>query len=110
MTATTAATRAPIERTEHSHVVKSAGTLGGEPRVEDTRLSVLKIFDMAEHGMSVAEIIADFPFLTPAQVHDALSYAHDHPDQMEYHRERHKLRNILKKHGVVYYVSRLLTP
>ena len=71
---------------------------------------MLQVFDMAEHGMSVAEIIADFPFLTPAQVHDALSYAHDHPDQMEYHRERHKLRNILKKHGLVYYESRLLTP
>jgi uncharacterized protein (DUF433 family) len=110
MTATTAPVRVPIERTEHPHVVKSAGTLGGEPRVDGTRLSVLQIFDMAEYGMSVAEIIADFPFLTPAQVHDALSYAHDHPDEMEYHRERHKLRNILKKHGLVYYESRLLTP
>ena len=25
---------APIERTEHPHVVKSADTLGGEPRVD----------------------------------------------------------------------------
>ena len=32
--------RAPIERTEHPHVVKSADTLGGEPRVEDSRIPV----------------------------------------------------------------------
>jgi uncharacterized protein (DUF433 family) len=110
MTATLPPTRAPSERTEHPHVVKSADTLGGEPRVEDTRMSVLQIFDMAEYGMSVAEIIADFPFLTPAQVHDAISYGYDHPDEIEFHRERHKLRNVLKKHGLVYYDSRLLTP
>src|SRR5688572_9228952 len=92
MTATIPKTRAPIERTEHPHIVKSADTLGGEPRVEDTRMPVLQIFDMAEYGMSVAEIIADFPFLTPAQVHDAISYGYDRPDEMEFHRERHKLR------------------
>ena len=102
-------TRAPIERTEHPHVVKSADTLGGEPRLEGGRISVLQIFTMAEHGMSAAEIVADFPDLTLAQVYDALSYAHDHPDEMEFHRERHKLRNILKAYDMVFYDHRLLT-
>jgi uncharacterized protein (DUF433 family) len=101
--------RAPIERTEHPHVVKSADTLGGEPRVEEGRISVLQIFTMAEHGMTAEEIVADFPDLTLAQVHDALSYAHDHPDEMEYHRERHKLRNILKAYDMVFYDHQLLT-
>jgi uncharacterized protein (DUF433 family) len=64
--ATIAPTRAPIKRTEHPHVVKSADTLGGEPRVVDTRISVHQLYDMAEYGMSVAEMIADFPYLTPA--------------------------------------------
>ena len=91
--------RAPIERTEHPHVVKSADTLGGEPRIEGTRISVLQLFDMAEHGMSAEEIVADFPFLTLAQVHDALSYAYDHPDELAFHREQHKLRNIMKAKG-----------
>jgi hypothetical protein len=40
--------RAPIERTEHPHIVKSADTLGGGPRIEETRISVLLIFDMFE--------------------------------------------------------------
>ena len=109
MTATLPA-RAPIERTEHPHVVKSADTLGGEPRVDGTRMPVRQIYDMAEYGMSAAEIVADFPFLTLAQVHDALSYAYDHSDEMTFHRERHKLRNILREHNLVFYNHELLTP
>ena len=50
--------RAPIERTEHPHVVKSADTLGGEPRIEGTRIAVRRIFDLAEAGNSPAEIAA----------------------------------------------------
>jgi len=100
--------RVPIERTEHPHIVKSVDTLGREPRVEDTRLSVLQIFEMFQAGMSANEIAADFPFLTPAQIYDAVSYAHDHPDEMDYHRERHKLRNIMKTLDMVYVGSRLI--
>lgn len=104
-----AQTRAPVERTEHPHIVKSADTLGGEPRVAETRIPVLQLYDMAEFGMSAAEIVADFPDLTLGQVHDALSYAHDHPEEMAFHRERHKLRNILKQYDMVFYDHRLLT-
>ena len=102
--------RAPIERTEHPHVVKSVDTLGGEPRVIDTRMPVRQLYDMAEYGMSAAEIVADFPYLSLAQVHDALSYAYDHPEEMAFHRERHKLRNVMREYGYVFYDHRLLTP
>jgi uncharacterized protein (DUF433 family) len=97
MTAPTAPTRAPIERTEHPHIVKSADTLGGEPRVDGTRMPVRQLWEMAAAGMTVDAIIADFSYLTPAQVYDALSYAYDHPDEMKFHKERHKLRNILRE-------------
>lgn len=102
--------RAPIERTEHPHIVKSEGTLGGMARVDGTRMSVLQIMGMYEGGMSVAEMIADFPYLTPAQVHDAISYGLDHPDEMAADAERQRLRNVLKRNGLIYYNSRLLTP
>jgi hypothetical protein len=65
---------------------------------------------MAEHGMTAEEIVADFPDLTLAQVFDALSYAHDHPDEMAFHRERHKLRNIMKEYNLVFYNHELLSP
>ena len=46
--------RAPIERTEHPHVVKSADTLGGEPRIEDSRLAVRHVPHLFEMGTAPA--------------------------------------------------------
>jgi hypothetical protein len=39
---------------------------------------------------------------------DALSYAYDHPDEMEYWREQQKLRYVLKQSDTVYVDGRLL--
>ena len=111
--ATTQATekpRAPIERTEHPHVVKSADTLGGEPRVEGTRIPVRQIAAMFAAGTTVDELMRSYPPLTPAQIHDAVSYAFDHPEEMSYHEERHRLRSILRRHNLIYYRGRLLLP
>jgi uncharacterized protein (DUF433 family) len=107
MTATTKQ-RAKIERTEHPHVVKSAGTLGGKARIDDQRISVLQLFQMFEWGMSVDEIIASHPTLTPAQVHDALSYAYDHPGEIAADAERQTLRSVLKRADMVYVEGRLI--
>src|SRR5262245_59074550 len=109
MTATTAPTRAPLERTEHPHIVKSAGMLGGEPRVDGTRMPVRQLWEMTEAGMSAAEMVADFSYLSLAQVYDALSYAYDHPDEMRFHQERHKLRNILRELDLVLVGNRLVS-
>jgi uncharacterized protein (DUF433 family) len=105
MTATT--TRNAIERTEHPHVIKGS-RLGGQPRIDDQRISVLIIFDLYRSGTSVEEILADYPTLTPAQVHDAISYAYDHPEEMDYWSEQGKLRNVLKDADMVYVEGRLI--
>ena len=95
-------TKAPIQRTEHPHIVKSEGTLGGEPRIEETRISVLQVFELFVGGSTVKEIAEMFlPPLTPAQIHDAISFAYDHPDEMAFHRDRHKLRTIMREHDLV---------
>ena len=99
--------RAPIERTEHPHIVKSADTLGGEPRIEDSRFGVRHVLDYVESGMTPDEI-AETCALSLAQVRDALSYAYDPPDEMEHQRERNKLRNIMRNHDVVYVEGRLI--
>ena len=100
--------RAPIERTEHPHVVKSADTLGGEPRVVDSRIPVRQLFNQFQAGATIAELVASYPPLTPAQVHDAISYAYDHPEEMAYHEERHKSRNVMRELDLVYVNSRLI--
>ena len=104
------AKRAPIERTEHPHVVKSSDTLGGEPRVEGTRIPVRQIAAMFAAGTPIEEFARDYPPLTPAQIHDAISYALDHPVEMAYHEERHRLRNILRTGNLIYFEGRLLLP
>lgn len=105
MTATT--TRTAIERTEHPHVVKGGG-LGGQPRIDDQRISVLQLYDLYRHGSSIDELLEDYPTLTRAQVLDALSYAFDHPDEMDYWLEQHTLRSVLKHADMVYVEGRLI--
>lgn len=107
-TPTPAVAHAPIERTEHPHVVRSVNTLDGEPRVDGTRIPVRQISSLFAAGWSIAEIVDDFPPLTPAQIHDALSYAHDHPDEMAFHEERHERRTIMREQDVVDVAGRLV--
>jgi uncharacterized protein (DUF433 family) len=33
--------------------------------------------------MTVEEILQQYPHLRPADIHDALAYAYDHPEEME---------------------------
>lgn len=90
------------------HVVKSAGVLSGEPPVDGTRLAVRHVLRLHRDLGKSAEAVAEEYGLTLAQVHDALSYAYDHPDEMAYHEERHKLRNIMREQDVVYVAGRLI--
>ena len=34
-------------------------------------------------GMTVEQVVEQYPHLRPADVHDALAYAYDHPDEIE---------------------------
>ena len=107
MTAT-AETSVPVQRTEHPHIVKSKNVLGGMPRVDGTRLSVLTVRNMIDSGKSPDYIAEHFPPLTLAQIHDALSYSYDHPDELAEHRERQTLRSVLKRADLVYVEGRLV--
>lgn len=111
MTATVTETnRAPIERTEHPHVIKSADVLSGEPTVDGTRLAVRHILVCYRDVGDSPEEIAQMYRLTLAQVHDALSYAFDHSDELEFHIERNKIRNVMRKHDLVMVDRVLLSP
>ncbi len=73
----------PIERTEHPHIVKVQGVASGEPIILGSRIMVRTIIEHYQLGSSIEEILWDFPHLTSAQVHDALSYYHDHQQEMD---------------------------
>lgn len=57
------------------------GKRGGKPCIRGLRITVYDVLEWLASGMSTAEIIEDFPELTPKDIQAALAYAAD--------RERH---------------------
>ena len=49
--------------------------MGGVPCIRDLRVPVATVLSMVADGMSVPEIIADYPDLEAADVAEALRYA-----------------------------------
>lgn len=81
---TAAARKLPTpQRTDHPHIDRVAGVCGGEPKIKGTGIAVWVIAGWHGMGMSVDEIVAIYPHLTAAQVHDALSYYYDHKAEID---------------------------
>ena len=73
-------------------IVETDGVMGGQPRIEGRRISVLKIYEWVnEEGMSPETVSSEFD-VELADVHLALSYYYDNIDDMEDWRERRKKR------------------
>jgi uncharacterized protein (DUF433 family) len=68
---------------QHPHVECREGVQGGCPVIKGTRFPVTSIVQNYRRGLSVEEILREFPHLNAAQVHDALSYYHDHQGQID---------------------------
>ncbi len=63
---------------EHPHVERRPDVQGGRPVIKGSRFPVSSIVQDYRRGLSVEEILREFPQLHPAEVHDALSYYYDH--------------------------------
>ncbi len=71
-------------RTPYPHIVKVEGVCGGEAIIEGTRIAVWHVVGYYYRvGMSVEEILADWDYLTPAQVFSALAYYHDNREEID---------------------------
>lgn len=66
-----------------SHIEITPGTCGGKPRIAGHRIRVQDILIWTEQGLSADEIVADFPQLSLADVYAALTYYHDHREQID---------------------------
>jgi uncharacterized protein (DUF433 family) len=49
--------------------------VGGLPRIRDLRIPVATVIAMLADGMSLGEIVAELPDLTPDDIREALLYA-----------------------------------
>lgn len=65
-------------------IVKTPGTCNGQARIAGTRIKVKHIYTWVEQmGMTAAQVIAEYPHLTKAQVHAALAYYWSHQDEIQ---------------------------
>ena len=56
----------------------------GVPCIDGTRHRVIDVVaDHVAHGYSAEQIVEQYPDLTPAQVHAALTYYYDHQAEMD---------------------------
>ena len=56
----------------------------GVPCIDETRHRVMDIVaDHVAHGYSAGQIVEQYPDLTPAQVHAALTYYYDHQAELD---------------------------
>ena len=59
----------------HSRITLEPGKRGGRPCIRGMRITVYDVFSYLAAGMSVAEILDDFPYLTPEDIQACLAFA-----------------------------------
>jgi len=65
------------------HIESRPGVCGGKPCIVGTRIRVQDVFVWHElQGRTPEQIVSDFPQLTLADVHAALTYYFDHLDEI----------------------------
>jgi len=61
--------------TRFDRITTDPGQMGGLPCIRGLRIPVAAVVDMVAEGMTVDEIIGDYPDLEPEDVEQALHYA-----------------------------------
>ncbi|ALF53902.1 hypothetical protein ACX27_15245 [Nostoc piscinale CENA21] len=64
-------------------IVRTPGTLGGRPRIAETRVSVQRVTAWYKMGLNAEEIVDRMGNLTLAQVYAALTYYHANREEIE---------------------------
>ena len=91
----------------HPYVERKKRVCGGRPVIRATRFPVSSIVWNHKLGLTVEEILREFPQLTPAQVYDALSYYYDHRAEIEDEiRQAHDLKTWMMKYPPTLKVKR----
>ena len=74
----------------YPHIVKTPGVRGGKARIDGTRIAVADVAIAYQQGHTPAEIQTLFSSrpLTPAEVHAALAYHYDHPEELDAYLQR----------------------
>jgi uncharacterized protein (DUF433 family) len=82
------------------YITHSPDICGGQPVIAGTRTPVRSIVGYYKMGMSVEEILEGLPHLSPAQVFAALSYYHDHQEEIENDIRDSHVENLVARYGL----------
>ncbi|MBN1442789.1 MAG: DUF433 domain-containing protein [Planctomycetes bacterium] len=72
-----------MSKLDYRNIEKVPGRCGGRAVVAGTRIRVAVVLACYRQGMTVEEILKEYPHLRPADVHDALAYAYEHAEEIE---------------------------
>ncbi len=67
----------------YAHVTKQPRIRGGKACIDQTRICVNNVVFLRKEGKTPEEILVEYPDLSLAQVHAALTYYCDHVDEIE---------------------------
>ena len=68
----------------YSHIITmESGKRGGKPCVRGLRITVYDVLDHLASGMSHADILRDFPYLTEEDIRACLAFAADRERKLE---------------------------
>lgn len=66
----------------YSHITKQPGVRGGKACIDETRISVADVVALLKQGLGDRQIIERYPSLNLAQVHAAISYYYENPEEL----------------------------
>lgn len=96
---------------EYRYITQAPDICGGRPVIRGTRTPVRTIVGYYKLGLSVEEILEGLSHLTPAQIHEALSYYYDHLDEIEQDIAANRASEVLARKGLnITADGRIVTP
>lgn len=85
------ATRPTAVGVSKEHITKTPGVCGGKACIAGTRIRVLDVVYLHDRGVAPADIAAAWHGVSVSDVHAALAYAYDHPDEIAAAKEADRL-------------------
>ena len=82
----TTANKESLVKPEHyvyAHITKIPGVCGGKATIDGRRVRVMDIVILQQDGYTPEEMLEEYDFLNLAQIHAALSYGYENPEEID---------------------------
>ena len=86
--------------TDYRYIDRVPNICGGRPIIKGTRTPIKSIVGYHKMGMGLEEILEGLPFLTPAQIYEALSYYYDHQAEIENDIREGQVEHLVERYGL----------